>query len=153
MFRVATSVKFLNDVLLECTFNDGMIYQYDISKLFKRFPQFEELRKNRVLFLSGKVGLNGYCIYWNDDLDIDSAEIYENGTLVDQFEIPLNKKIGIALFNARIEAWMSQKQLAEKSGINQADISRIEKGSGNPTLKKIVTLFNALGKSLEINVK
>ena len=70
-----------------------------------------------------------------------------------QFDVPLTKMIGVLLSGYRADLGMSQKGLARLSGINQADISRIEDGKGNPTLKKIEKLFNALGKTLEVSCK
>lgn len=41
---------------------------------------------------------------------------------------------------------LSQEQLAEKAGVNQATISKIERGDGNPTLEMI----NALAAALDV---
>ena len=43
---------------------------------------------------------------------------------------------------------MTQQQLAAASGIRQSEISRIESGNGNPTLKTIGALARALGAEL-----
>ncbi len=45
---------------------------------------------------------------------------------------------------------MTQQQLAAASGIRQSEISRIESGSGNPTLKTIGALARALGAELRL---
>ncbi len=45
---------------------------------------------------------------------------------------------------------MTQQQLAAASGIRQSEISRIESGNGNPTLKTIGALARALGAELRI---
>lgn len=45
---------------------------------------------------------------------------------------------------------LTQKELAELSGINQADISKIERGSANPTVKLLRKLANAMGMDLEL---
>ena len=153
MFCVATSVRFLEDVTVECTFEDGKIIQYDMSQMFKKYPFLEELRKNRELFLSGKLDIGGYGIVWNEDLDVDTWGIHDCGVVVGQVDVPLNKLIGVLVCGYRVELDMTQKKLAELSGINQGDISRIEDGKGNPTLKKIEKLFNALGKTLEVSCK
>ena len=42
-----------------------------------------------------------------------------------------------AIIGARIEANMTQKELAEKTGIRQSNISRIENGTCSPTIDKI----------------
>jgi transcriptional regulator with XRE-family HTH domain len=45
---------------------------------------------------------------------------------------------------------MTQQQLAAASGIRQSEISRIESGNGNPTLKTIGALAQALGAELHL---
>ena len=45
---------------------------------------------------------------------------------------------------------MTQQQLAAASGIRQSEISRIESGNGNPTLKTIGALARALGAELRL---
>lgn len=39
-----------------------------------------------------------------------------------------------AIVEARISQNLTQKELSERSGINQADISKIENGTRNPSL-------------------
>ena len=57
---------------------------------------------------------------------------------------------GEALSAARIGEEMTQKQLAAVSGIDQADISKIERGLANPSLNTLDRLADALGKTLVI---
>ena len=45
-----------------------------------------------------------------------------------------------SLVAARKECRMTQKELAEKTGINQADISKIETGNANPALSTLKRL-------------
>ena len=45
---------------------------------------------------------------------------------------------------------VTQKQLATASGINQADISRIERGELNPTVLTVARLLRPLGRRLSI---
>ena len=54
------------------------------------------------------------------------------------------------LIARRRELRMTQQQLAAASGIHQSEISRIESGNGNPTLKTIGALARALGAELRI---
>jgi ribosome-binding protein aMBF1 (putative translation factor) len=49
----------------------------------------------------------------------------------------------------RRERHLTQKQLAEMSGIDQAEISRIERGQANPT----TSTLGALTRALEVNVQ
>ncbi len=56
-----------------------------------------------------------------------------------------------SLIAARISAGMTQKELADKSGIRQSSISKIEGGSCVPTITTLRTLAQALGKKLSIS--
>ncbi len=62
------------------------------------------------------------------------------------------RRFGLAgqLLSLRLDAGVTQKQLAEASGISQADISRYERGLGNPTRATIDALAVALGAHLEL---
>lgn len=55
-----------------------------------------------------------------------------------------------ALISAHQEAGMSQQELSHTTGITQADISRIENGKGNPSIKTLKKLAAALNKTLKI---
>ena len=50
----------------------------------------------------------------------------------------------------RKERHLSQKQLADASGINQAEISRIERGQTNPTASTLAALLAPLGARLGV---
>ena len=45
---------------------------------------------------------------------------------------------------------LTQKQLAERSGIDQAEISRIERGQANPTTATLGALTGALGLDVQL---
>ena len=55
-----------------------------------------------------------------------------------------------AILNARIQAGLTQNQLSEKSGISQADISRLERGTRNPSLSLLKRLAEAMDATLRI---
>jgi len=55
-----------------------------------------------------------------------------------------------AILNARTNAGMTQMELSEKSGISQADISRLEKGTRNPSLALLKRLAEAMDSTLRI---
>jgi DNA-binding XRE family transcriptional regulator len=50
----------------------------------------------------------------------------------------------------RKERHLTQKQLAAASGINQAEISRIERGQTNPTASTLAALLAPLGARLGV---
>ena len=45
---------------------------------------------------------------------------------------------------------LTQKQLADRTGIDQAEISRIERGQANPTTATLGTLTRALGLDVRL---
>lgn len=55
-----------------------------------------------------------------------------------------------AILDARIAKNLSQKQLSELTGINQADISRIENGNANPSIRTLQRLAEGLGMKLKL---
>lgn len=60
--------------------------------------------------------------------------------------------IGQLLKENRTKLNLTQKQLAEKSGISYVSINRIENGK-NPRLSVISKLFEAMGKTLQITTE
>lgn len=55
-----------------------------------------------------------------------------------------------AVIAARLESNMTQAELAEKTGIRQSNISRIESGACSPTIDTLARLAAGLGKKLKI---
>ena len=152
MLMNAVCVRFKKDVTIEVTFQDGTVVRYDMSRLFSKYPQLEELRRDRNLFLNGRLDPGGYGIIWNDELDIDATSIYESGEVIGHVETTINQQIGFLLAKTREEMNITQTELSKKSHIDQGDISKIEKGLGNPTVGKINKLFKALGKTVNVTL-
>ncbi len=55
-----------------------------------------------------------------------------------------------AIVDARISQNLTQKELAERTGINQADISKLENGTRNPSLKLLKRLADGMGMTLKL---
>ena len=55
-----------------------------------------------------------------------------------------------AMLDTRNEKAMTQKQLADITGIPQADISRLENGNANPSLKTLQRLADGMGMKLKL---
>lgn len=55
-----------------------------------------------------------------------------------------------AILNARINAGLTQVELSERTGISQADISRLENGTRNPSLALLKRLAEAMDSTLKI---
>lgn len=54
------------------------------------------------------------------------------------------------MVDARISQNLTQKELAERAGINQADISKLENGTRNPSLKLLNRLADGMGMTLKL---
>ena len=116
------------NTLFDLFFNDGSVKRYDILTLAKKFPQLNAL-KDRKLFLKGH--LIGGGVIWNDELDIGEETVYEDGIdLTNEYDDTdiYNIIIGYQIKQKRLEQFMSQEELAMKAGIDQSDLSKIEKG-------------------------
>lgn len=55
-----------------------------------------------------------------------------------------------AMIDARKASGLTQQQLAEKTGIAQADISKLENGSANPSLRTLRRLAAGMGMQLKL---
>ena len=55
-----------------------------------------------------------------------------------------------AMIDARNEQHLTQKELSERTGITQADISRIENGTRNPSLSMVKRIAKGLGMQLKL---
>ena len=55
-----------------------------------------------------------------------------------------------ALLDGRKKKNITQKQLSELTGINQADISKIERGNANPSLRTLQRLASGMDMSVEL---
>lgn len=56
-----------------------------------------------------------------------------------------------AIIDARISQNMTQKDLAEKTGIAQTEISRLENGTRNPSIKLLQRLADGMDMVLNIS--
>ena len=65
-------------------------------------------------------------------------------------ESELEDQIKRNLIQARIDAGLTQKELAERSGVRQSNISRIESGTAVPTLRTLNAIAKGTGKKLKI---
>ena len=150
MFHKASKLNFGKGTILRVTFQDGAVMEYDVSVLYSKYPQLSALN-DRKLFTSGKL-VGGYGIIWNDDLDLEVETVYCDGALVDRVS-EANINLGNRLISYRAKLGISQKQLSEMSGIDQSDISKIERGVSNPSVATLDKLAQALGGKLNIEIQ
>ncbi len=60
------------------------------------------------------------------------------------------RQIVRAIIEGRERRDLTQQQLAEITGIQQADISRLENGTGNPSLRTLKRLAAGMGMQLKL---
>lgn len=147
----AIRVIFKEKTLVDVYFLDGVVKRFDVIKLADKYHQLNEL-KNRDLFISGKL-LGWSTIYWNEELDIDVEYIYDNGIDVsDEYDDIASAIIGYQIKEKRLELELSQEELAGRIGIDQSDLSKIEKGLSNPSIKMLHRIANGLNCKLSLNI-
>lgn len=67
--------------------------------------------------------------------------------------VALKETIATQIASLRKKRHMSQAELADKTGVSQAKICRIERGEANPTLETIALLAHGLGAHFELTLQ
>lgn len=154
MYNRLTSISFEENLIIMAKFNDGKIVSYNIRQLYDQFPIFKELENDPLLFNNGIIAPGGCGIIFNDEIDIACEELYENGTLISQEKVEdLNLQIGNLFSLEREKKGITQSELAKITNIHQAEISKIERGIGNPSIKTLERLAEGLGLKFELILK
>ena len=60
--------------------------------------------------------------------------------------------IAKAIIGIRMERNLLQRDLADLTGVHQADISRLERGEGSPSLKTLKKIASGLGMAVKIEL-
>lgn len=66
-------------------------------------------------------------------------------------ELEVEFSIIKAFIDARKHSGLTQKQLSERSGIAQSDISKLENGNANPSLRTLKRLAAGMGMKIKID--
>ena len=66
-------------------------------------------------------------------------------------EYDIDVEVRDLVISARNAANLTQKQLAQRSGVSQANISKIENGNYHPSLSTLKRIADALGKRLVVS--
>lgn len=83
---------------------------------------------------------------WSDE----AGRVYEAAVSGFAAEVNERAELGAMLAAARKARSLTQPALSEISGVQQAEISRIERGVGNPTASTLLRLADALGQKLTL---
>ena len=85
------------------------------------------------------------------DLEALKSELMKNPAFQAEYEaLAPEYEIMQAIIDARHASGLTQKELAERTGIAQGDISKLEKGNANPSLKTLKRLADGMGMTLKI---
>ena len=82
MYHKLANVVPVGDTVLEATFCNGVVKRYDVSPLISKWKAFEALQNVPGLFRAVRIDAGGYGIVWNDELDLECEEIWNNGVPV-----------------------------------------------------------------------
>lgn len=87
-----------------------------------------------------------------DDFDKYLAKRLENPEFKAEWDAhELEFQVKMMILEARSELNVTQAELAERTGIRQSNISRIEKGQATPSITTLARIAKGLGKRLQIN--
>lgn len=75
--------KPIENYCLDVTFDGGKRVIYDMKDDIETLPGYSELKKVWGLFPQARLDESRTCIYWNDEIDLPSDEIFEYGREVD----------------------------------------------------------------------
>lgn len=93
-------------------------------------------------------------VVWNDELDISSETVFEEGVDVsNEYEDIEATVVGYKIKQKRIALNLSQEELAKKVGIDQSDLSKIEKGNANPSIKTLSRIANGLNSKATVTIE
>jgi len=79
-----------------------------------------------------------------EEWDEETHQIYENAAAEFAAGLTERARLGSQLAEARKSQSLTQPVLSQLTGIQQAEISRIERGVGNPTAATLLKLAEAL---------
>jgi DNA-binding XRE family transcriptional regulator len=83
---------------------------------------------------------------WSDD----ERRVYETASKQFTAEMDERARLGAQLAETRKAHDLTQEALSALSGIHQSEISRIERGAGNPTAATLLRLADALGQRVAL---
>lgn len=86
MAHIIDEIYPLSDYRLLVVFSNGIRKIYDVKPLFEWKKAFKKL-KGSNLFEEVYVDVGGYGVVWNDQIDLSSEEIWNNG-----LDVGLDKK-------------------------------------------------------------
>jgi len=92
-------------------------------------------------------------VYWNGVYDVLKRDFKKEGTILRKSRGPVApclKEFGGIIRAAREEKGLTQKELADRSGISQVSISFIERGASNVSVLTLEKIAKVLGLTVSL---
>ena len=134
----------VRDTTIDCEFFDGAVKRLDIAD----YPIME----NIVSITDYSINTARDRITWGPDAILFAEEIWDHGILIERKTPELRYDLARFIAYAREIKNITQKQLAEQSGIHQSDISKFERGEGNPSFLTAERIMKALDSRIKLDV-
>ena len=150
MYNELVKVTFKENLIVISEFLDGTVTSFDLKTMISKHPVFGKLLEDDKLYKSGYISLGGFGVIWNDEIDFSADSLYYDGAIIEKKPVDINKSIAIMVSMARAKKGIGQKELAKITGIHQAEISKIERGIGNPSVKTLDRIAKGLGLNLKL---
>jgi len=149
-FQKGVKLYLQEGTVIRVLFEDGVTKEFDVKQVFSRIPEYKCLEDRKVFEKAKLIGWGG--ISWTPQIDLSVDTIYYEGTTVKSEDNALSIIIGFKIKQARLQKELSQKELADITGLDQSEISKLEKGLYNPSIKFLEKVSTALGKKLIITL-
>ena len=78
MFHKIDDIILKDNLIIVVMFQNGITKSYDIKKILSKWEIFKELENNELYHMA-KIDAGGLGISWNENIDLSSEEIWENG--------------------------------------------------------------------------
>lgn len=85
------------------------------------------------------------------DEALDKVQLTPAKDVPESEDYDINAEVRDWVIASRSASNLTQKQLAQRSGISQANISKIENGNYHPSLSTLKRIAGALGKRLVVS--
>lgn len=141
------AVDIFSDESVDVTFFDGAVKRFDVKRLSAYNEKFAQLLSDKKLYQEVNVVENNNGIKWGNNVDyfIDNETLYYDGILIEKRVIGDAKvQLAARLTQIRESLGLTQKELEKKTGIHQADISKIERGIANPSVETLERIAAAM---------
>ena len=149
-FQKGVKLYLQEGTVIRVLFEDGLTKEFDVKNVFERIPEYKCLCDRKLFEKAKLIGWGG--ISWSPEIDLGVDTIYYEGKIVESPENALSLIVGFKIKQARLEKELSQQDLAKITGLDQSEISKLEKGLYNPSIKFLDKISKALGKKLIITL-